>query len=97
MTIAPLTAIDLEIAARLQAGHPLPHIVHVGWYRTAWTEADVARIAAYLAHQNRQRATVAECGTESGYKRHRRKHETVCDACREGRNTARREQRAAAS
>jgi len=94
---APLTGTDLQIAHLLTAGVSARRILAIGRYRNSWTPDDVAYVHAYLAHQHRQRATEAECGTESGYKRHRRKHETVCDACREGRNTARREQRAVAS
>lgn len=44
-----------------------------------------AEIAAELRTQNtpkRTRRNAAECGTESGHKRHRRAGETPCDACK---------------
>jgi len=89
-----LTATALHIAELLTGGVSAQRILAIGAYRTAWGPDDVQYVAAWLAYQQRQRASEAECGTESGYKRHRRKHEAVCDLCRDACNAARRRQQA---
>lgn len=40
------------------------------------------RLDAEIARRGRVRATVATCGTDSGYYRHRRMNTPACDPCR---------------
>jgi hypothetical protein len=42
------------------------------------------------------RGPVQSCGTEAAARRHRRRHEPLCDACREAENAASRDRGAAA-
>jgi hypothetical protein len=44
--------------------------------------------------QWRRKFPIPQCGTEAGYKRHKRQHESICDPCRRAMNTANRQRRA---
>ena len=51
-------------------------------------EGELRRVSKIVAAESPKRRRVAECGTESGYQRHRRTlRDTPCDACKEAHST----------
>lgn len=62
--------------------------------RMALSEAEA--LAARLRRRRRRAYAEIQCGTLSGYERHRKSHEVPCDPCRDAYNTWRRERRRAA-
>lgn len=54
----------------------------------AYAREYTRKVAAAAGRTVRPRAAVAQCGTPSGYKRHRRLGETACASCRQARQAA---------
>jgi len=104
----PLTGPDMHIAELLTGGVSMQRILAIGRFRRSWGPQDVARVHAWMQERDaRSKAelaqiaelrpvvpSVARCGTEAGAKRHYRKHEKVCTACRIAANDARRKREA---
>lgn len=91
------TVRDSQILELLRGNTGIDRIVAIGKHRGTWTAKNVADVITdhYTPNRRKLRAVqppthrrIAECGTPSGYRRHRRLHEPVCDPCRTANNVA---------
>lgn len=108
-----LSARDAQIMQLLHDGAPMQRIIAIGAHRGSWNAWQVGAVIGVCFGSGAPKASavdpeetiqkrrrVAACGSVSGYTRHIRRKETVCQPCRKSRQEyvqARRQTRAEAA